>query len=236
MALALSDLRAQAVFAGLDAAFDALDALELEPTDTAAALELARRVERVGRRARAAQIEVVEVIEERGLHRPDGHAAGRVMVGHVARLSEPEAKRRGRARRMFADMAAVKAAMVAGRIGSCQVDLIAHVYVNPRVQAEFVKIDEQVARLAAVLPFEELKRRLTNWVRQVDEDGTADRARRAHENRRARLVQDFDGGWELLCLIGGVTGAQMQSIFRAFVEAEFQADWAEARAIHGDAT
>ncbi|MCU1369554.1 MAG: hypothetical protein JWO77_748, partial [Ilumatobacteraceae bacterium] len=42
--------------------------------------------------------------------------------------------------------------------------------------------------------------------------------------------------WELLCLIGGVTGAQMQSIFRAFVEAEFQADWAEARAIHGDAT
>ncbi|MCU1369857.1 MAG: endonuclease, partial [Ilumatobacteraceae bacterium] len=92
MALAPSDLRAQAVFASLDAAFDALDALELEPTDTAAALELARRVERVGRRARAAQIEVVEVIEERGLHRPDGHAAGRVMVGHVARLSEPEAK------------------------------------------------------------------------------------------------------------------------------------------------
>jgi hypothetical protein len=28
----------------------------------------------------------------------------------------------------------------------------------------------------------------------------------------------------------------MQSIFRAFVEAEFQADWAEAREIHGDAT
>jgi hypothetical protein len=28
----------------------------------------------------------------------------------------------------------------------------------------------------------------------------------------------------------------MHSIFQAFVEAEFQADWAEARAIHGDAT
>jgi hypothetical protein len=133
-------------------------------------------------------------------------------------------------------MPCVKAGLVAGVIGVCQVNRIARVWVNPRVQAEFEAIDAQVAQLAAVLPFDELDRRLTNWVRQVDEDGTADRARRAHENRRARLVQDFDGGWELLCLIGGVSGARMKMIHRAFVEAEFQADWAAAREIHGDAT
>ncbi|WP_426571189.1 hypothetical protein [Aquihabitans sp. McL0605] len=236
MVFAVSDPRAQAVFAGLDAAFDALDALELDPGSIMEAAALARRVERYGRRMRSKQIDVIETIEERGLHLVDGHASGRVMVGLVSHLSEPEAKRRDRARRMFAAMPAVKLALATGRIGACQVDRISLVYVNPRVQAELVKIDAQVAQLAAVLEYAELDRRLTNWVRMVDEDGTADRARRAHENRRARLLQDFDGGWELLCLVGGLTGAQMHAIFRAFVEAEFQADWAEARDVHGEAT
>src|SRR5690606_13445284 len=127
---------------------------------------------------------VVEAIEEAGLHRTDGHAKASVMVGHVGHLSEPKAKRRDRARRMFADMPAVKRAMTTGRIGTCQVDRMSLVYVNPRVQAEFIKIDEQVAQLAAVLPYAELDRRLTNWVRQLDEDGSADNAHRAHQNRR----------------------------------------------------
>jgi hypothetical protein len=236
MVIAPSDPRAQAAFAGLDAAFEALDALELEPGSVDDALELARRVETIARRARARQIDVVEAIEARGLHVPDGHAKASVLVGAVGRLSEREAKRRDRARRMFAEMPAVRQGMAAGLIGACQVDRLSLVFVNPRVRAEFVAIDAQVARLAAVLSYEELDRRLTNWVRQVDEDGTADRARRAHEDRRARLTQDFDGGWELLCLVGGLTGAQMHSVFRAFVEAEFQADWAEARAVHGEVT
>jgi hypothetical protein len=222
--------------AQLDAALDALAAVELSPSDVDQAVDLARRVEAAGRRVRAKQVEVVEVIEARGLHVPDGHGKAAVMVGAVGRLSEREWKRRDRARRMFAEMPAVKIGMATGRIGACQVDRLSLVFVNPRVQAEFVAIDAHVARLASVLTYEELDRRLTNWVRQVDEDGTADRARRAHENRRARLTQDFDGGWELLCLIGGVTGAQMHSIFRAFVEAEFQADWAEAREVHGEGT
>ena len=222
--------------AQLDAVLDVLVGVDLAPVDVAGAVELVRRVERAGRRLHAVKVDVVGVVEERGLHRPDGHGSARVMVEHVGHLSEPEGKRRDRARRMLAEMPAVRAGLAGGMIGVCQVDRISRVYVNPRVQAEFVRIDDQVAQLAAVLPYAELDRRLTNWVRQVDEDGTADRARRAHENRRARLVQDFDGGWELLCLVGGVTGAQMQSIFRAFVEAEFQADWAEAREVHGDAT
>jgi hypothetical protein len=49
-------------------------------------------------------------------------------------------------------------------------------------------------------------------------------------------VQDYDGGWEILGGFGSLTGAQMHRIHQAFVEAEFQADWAAAREIHGDAT
>jgi hypothetical protein len=137
---------------------------------------------------------------------------------------------------MLPSMPAVRAGLESGTIGVCQVDRIALVFVNPRVREQFVALDQHIAVLAQRLPYPEFDRRLTNWVRQVDEDGTADRARRCHDNRRARLVQDFDGGWELLCLVGGLSGAQMKSVLEAFVEAEFAADWAEARAIHGDAT
>ena len=223
----------------LEAAEEAVDRLlagDLDPEDVTEALDVARRVERLGRKVLAVQIGVLEVVEERQLHRPDGHASGRVFVEHANHLSEPFAKRRDRARRMLAEMPAVAAGLAAGLIGSCQIDRMSRVFVNPRVQAEFVSLDGQLAILAAALDYADFDQRLTNWVRQTDEDGTADRSRRCHENRRGRFTQDFDGGWELLARFGGLTGAQMHEIQQAFVEAEFQADWAEARAIHGEAT
>jgi hypothetical protein len=217
-------------------ALDALCSTDLDPADVAEALELTRRIERLSRKVLAVQIGVLDVIEARELHQPDGHASARVFVEHANHLSEPFAKRRDRARRMMAEMPAVAAGLAAGAIGVCQIDRISRVYVNPRVQAEFVALDGQVAVLAAALDYVEFDRRLTNWVREADEDGTADRARRCQENRRGRFTQDLDGGWELLAQFGGITGAQMHEIQQAFVEAEFQADWAEARALHGDAT
>jgi hypothetical protein len=222
----------------IERAHGALDALACAPppSDPGEALVRVREVERLARRVRALQIGTLDAVHEQGLHRADGHASGRVMVEHAGRLSEAEAKRRDRARRTLAAMPVVAAGLASGRIGACQVDRIALVFVNPRVRDRFVALDAQVALLAATLTYPEFDRRLRNWVRQVDEEGTADRARRCHENRRARLVQDFDGGWELLGAFGSLTGAQMHTIFKAFVEAEFQADWAEARAIHGDAT
>jgi hypothetical protein len=224
------------VLASAEASLDALAGIRLELGDEAGARELARSVERLSRKVRVLQIDVVAEIDDHDLHVGDGHASARVMVEHVNHLSAPEAKRRDRARRMLADMPAVRAGLVAGRIGLCQIDRIALVFVNPRVSEKFVALDAQVAILAATLTYLEFDRRLRNWVRQVDEDGTADRARRCQENRRARLVQDFDGGWDLMGGFGSLSGAQMHAIHLAFVEAEFQADWHEAREIHGDAT
>ena len=223
----------------LDAAERALDDLlanPVDPVDPDAALDLSRRAERLGRKALAVQLGVLGAVEDRGLHRADGHASARVFTGHANHLSQPAAKRRDRARRMLEEMPAMAAGLAAGMIGACQIDRAARVFANPRVQVEFTALDTQLAVLAAVLDYDEFDRRLTNWVRQADEDGTADRSRRAHENRRGRLTQDFDGGWELLARFGGITGAQMHEIHRAFTDAEFAADWAEAFAVHGDAT
>ena len=44
--------------------------------------------------ARAAQIDLVNEIDGRGLHDADGHRSAKVMVRHVAHLSDAEALRR----------------------------------------------------------------------------------------------------------------------------------------------
>lgn len=220
----------------VERAIDDLLGVELDPGDVSSALDLSRRAERLSRKLLSVQIGVLAAVEDSGVHRSDGHASARVFTAHATHLSEPLAKRRDQARRMLAAMPALAAGLAAGLLGPCQIDRASRVFVNPRVQAEFVALDSQVAVLASMLDYPEFDRRLTNWVREADEDGTADRARRCHENRRARMTQDFDGGWELLATFGSLTGAQMNTIRQAFTDAEFQADWADAYAIWGDAT
>ncbi|HWJ61251.1 MAG TPA: hypothetical protein VNS19_04715, partial [Acidimicrobiales bacterium] len=88
----------------LDAAERALDDLlanPVDPVDPDAALDLSRRAERLGRKALAVQLGVLGAVDDRGLHRADGHASARVFTGHANHLSQPAAKRRDRARRML---------------------------------------------------------------------------------------------------------------------------------------
>jgi len=220
----------------VEQALDALLAVELDPGDVHSAIELSRQTERLSRKVLSVQIGVHAAIEESGVYRADGHASGRVFTEHNNHLSSPLAKRRDRARRMLAEMPAMDAGLAAGLIGPCQIDRASRVFVNPRVQAEFVALDGRIATLAATLDYPEFDRRLTNWERQADEDGTADQSRRCHENRRGRITQDFDGGWELLARFGNLTGAQMHQIHQTFVQAEFHADWDEAYASWGTKT
>ncbi|WP_426573490.1 DUF222 domain-containing protein [Aquihabitans sp. McL0605] len=224
------------VLARLDEVMAAVAGLALVPGDVSEALALARGVERAGRRMVALQVGVVQAIEDGGLHRLDGHATPAVMVRHAANVSNREAKRRARAGRALRDLPSVASGFAAGSIGVCQVQRIALVHANKRVRARFVALDAQVAVLAQRLPYVELDRRLTNWVLAADEDGTADRSRRNHEDRDVRVTDNYDTSWTVLGSFGSLDGAQLHAILCAFIDAEHQADWAEARARYGDAT
>lgn len=217
-------------------AMDAISELEVAVDDVAGALELTRAVEVLGRQVRSVQLKVMAAVEVRSLHRPDGHANVGVMAGHAGRLSSREAKRRRREMRAVGEMPMVAAGLAVGLIGVCHVDRIATAFANPRVRDALVGLDATVAVLASKLSYEEFDRRLGNWVRQVDEDGTADRASRRHENRDVRVVPEFDGGWDLSGGFGSLDGARVHDILVAFTQAEFEADWAAAYAIHGEAT
>lgn len=218
----------------LTAALDAVQAAGMEPLDAADARVVITEVEVQARRLRAAQVELVAAIERRGLHRCDGHASAKVLVRHVANLSNAEASRRARAAHALRDLPAVRDAFAAGRVGGCQVDLIARALSNTRVRHRLCRQDDALAQLAASLDHRRFEAVLSDWVRRADEDGTADRGQRSHENRDAKIVQDFDGSWTLSGGFGSLQGAELHEILRRFVDAEFATDWAKARIDHGD--
>lgn len=219
----------------INAGLSSLLATGLEPADRDDALTVIREVEALGRRMDCAQVAVLSAVEDRGLHRADHHASAKVLVAHAARLSPPEAARRAQIARALRQLPAVRAEFEAGHIGTCQVARIARAFANVRVRHALVGVDEELARLAARYAYRRFDERLTDWVRQTDEDGTRDTNQRHHENRDASIRQDYDGSWRIEGGCASMDGAVLHDILERFVQAELTADWEKARAEHGDA-
>ncbi len=233
----VSDAATAVALDRLDAALDSLVEAGVEPVDARDASTLVREVEAMDRRLRSVQINLQDRIDRRGLHRVDGHTSAKVMVRHNAKLSPAEAGRRARAVRALRDLPAVGEAFAAGTIGACQLDRIARAHANTRVRERLCAQDDALADTAARAgSYRVFDSMLTDWVRQVDADGTCDTAERNHAKRDARWVQNYDGSWTFTASCGSLDGAELNEIHSRFTEVEFIADWADARRDHGDAT
>lgn len=219
-----------AVAAGLDALF----AAGVAPADPDDAAVVVAELERLRRRIDAAGVEALAAIDARGLYRVDGHASAKVMVRHVAQLSPGEAAARARSAAALRDLEAVRGEYRAGAVGTCQVRFLAQAHANPRVCDALPVAEEPLLAAAVTSPYREFAARVGEWVRLVDEDGTCDTNQRNHDNRDAAMVRDLDLGWELRARSGALAGAEMETIFRRFIDAERRADWDAARARLGD--
>ncbi|WCO68176.1 DUF222 domain-containing protein [Iamia majanohamensis] len=219
----------------LAAALDDLQHAGVTPTSADDARGLIVALETQARRMRSVQVDLVEQIDRTATCVLDGHTSAKVMVRHLAQLSSAEAHRRAQCARALRTMPAVRNAFASGRIGGCQVERIARAHANPRVRAAVEANEESFAHQAEAQEYRAFDAMVDDWVRLVDEDGTRDRDQRAHENRDAALHQGFDGSWTLSGRCGSLAGAELESIFKAFLEAETLADWDAARAERGAA-
>jgi len=217
------------------ASLDLLRAAGVAPASAVDAYTVIRATERLGRQLDSVLIDVVDELDRSGFHLVDGHRSAKVMVRHVGRLSNREAARRARAVKALRDLPVVRAGFRAGRIGPCQIALIARVHANKRVRSKLLELDSDLARSAAHRTYPEFEMVLRNWETLTDEDGCADTNQRNHANRDATLLQDYDKSWNLKAGCAALQGAVMHDIFQAFVDAEYAADWATARAEWGDA-
>ena len=120
---------------GLAAAVDALVEAGVAPHDAGDARTLITELETATRRLQAVQVDLVDEIDRSGAHRVDGHHSAKVMVRHVANLSNAEAHRRAAAGKAMRVMPEVREAFSSGRIGRCQVGRVAKAHANPRIRA-----------------------------------------------------------------------------------------------------
>ncbi len=218
------------VAAGLDGVFDA----GLEPVDAKDAIVLVERLEQLARRLGAAQVEVIDSIDRAGLHRADGHHSAKTMVRHVAGISGGEAAGRAKTAKALRDLPETRAAYRSGDVGSCQVRRMARAHANQRVRDRLGDSESRLLERAKTESYKFFDQIMTDWVRLADEDGTCDTNQRNHENRDAKLVQDFDQSWVFTAGCASLAGAEIHTIFQHFIDAEWQTDWEKARIEHGD--
>jgi len=208
----------------------------LSPADSVDAAELLAELEAIDRQAKALSIDVMHAVDRAGLHYNDGHASAKIMARHVVKLSGAEAMGRDRCRRMFVHLELVANAFRSGTVGTDQVMLLARVWANPRVRDAMVDRQDKFLADARRLSFPRFRDRLLEWQRLTDEDGAEPERDRTFENRNAQLTQNhFDQSWDLKGIFGAEDGAAMSEVLAAYVQALFDADWAEARGRLGDA-
>ena len=236
MAIELVDADLSKGLEQIAAGLDEVLAAGLEPVDSPEAIGLIGQLEVLGRRLDAARVGLLDAIDRKGLHRVDGHHSAKVMVRHVAKLSGPEAATRARTARALRDLPETRAAFGAGQVGTCQVRRLSRIHANRRVRDRLPQSEARLLNIAQDQDYELFDTVATNWVRLADEDGTCETNQRNHENRDARLTQNYDQSWELLAGCGSLSGAELKTIFDHFVDAEFRTDWDKAKIEHGDAT
>ena len=87
----VADVAAAVALADAGLAIDELFAAGVDPEDSRDAVVWIEELERLGRRVDAARSALVERIQSKVLHTADGHGSAKIMVRHVARLTEAEA-------------------------------------------------------------------------------------------------------------------------------------------------
>jgi len=229
----------EALTARVAAAVAAVEALAAEmdqPQQPGDVLLVERRLEHLRRLVGAAQIDNVARIDTERLHRIDGHRSVKAHIAHVLKVSPAEAGRRARAARALRDLPDIAAALRSGRIGLDHAQVVAQVHANPRITGHVPGEQQRFLRWADTESFDEFKTKVLNWERTVDLDGGHRSNQRHHDNRNVRLIlNSIEGVWALSGHYASDQGARMREIFDHYVEVEWRADWAEARAKFGDA-
>jgi hypothetical protein len=193
-------------------------------------------VERTRRTVEAAAVAAAGAVDRSNPFRDQGFFTAKSVVKHICRLSGPEAHRRVQTARLHAGLPAWGDAEAAGQVGVAQSELMARVVANPRLPAEIVERDSPALLDDAMeLPYDDFERHVRTWEALADPDGDRTRNERQHAHRDVRLRPRPEGGWTLSGDLAELAGCEFMEIFSWFCEAEWQADWADARNRLGDA-
>jgi hypothetical protein len=206
---------------------------DLDWLDGRGLTERLQELERLQRRLEHAIVSVVGQADRRGVWAEDGHRSVRGWCMATAHWSHGDTTHRIRSVTMLDDLAAVDEALATGAVGVAQVRELARARANPRCGRELADCEEVLLADATSLPYDEFRRCVQRWEALADADGAHRDHEQTHAARAASFVE-FGNGYHLAARSGVAQGAAMEEIFNQFIDAEFHADWDEARTRLGD--
>jgi hypothetical protein len=185
------------------------------------------------RRLLAERAALVGVIEHRGTFR-DEH---RSMAGYLratVNTSDGAVSRDRRLARLLNEYPQVGEALWAGHVSVDHVVQIGRVQSNRRIRDWLPVVVPVLVDLAEHQSHREFEIEVSKLIARLDQDGAFDDTADAVEGRRASVVEV--GGQLVVSAHGGdpVQAARLQAVFDRFVEAEYRADLARRRELHGD--
>ncbi len=196
--------------------------------DTIEAVESARRLTAI------AAVDVLTSIDLSRSFYDHGHASARVMYAHIAGVSSAEAHRLDQIRRMTSAADIVDTAWRNAELSVDKAALIAKAFANPRTRDQFLLDQTWFVKQARRFGTKRLTKIVARWLEVHDDDGPNPGNDPSFEKRRAWLAQDhFSKAWKLDAELGSLQGSIFNQIFRAYVKAEFDHDWAQAQELHG---
>jgi hypothetical protein len=218
-----------------------LDPLNLPDHDQLAAMSahdaaaLFQQLEAQRRALEAAMADVIGAAESAGHHSRDGHRSVTGWCRSLGRWSGGDSVARARTARLARADTVFGAAMRAGQIGVAQCHLLAKAFANPRCGHQLSDVMPIMLEHAQKMCFDDFRTLVNRWEMLADTDGAHRDAAVTHARRTASINSIGTAG---NLSAKGCTShtAAMAEILEHFTRAEWESDWAQARAEHGAAT
>jgi hypothetical protein len=221
------------------AAADALQGLDRESLTGRELGELLVGLQRQKNRLLAGELGVVRAFERRGTWQVDGAKSAAGWLARKLRAPLPVMRRLTRLARRLPGLPATAQALAGGDISAEHAEALARVAGSPRraVRDAFdAEVERSYVGYAIDNEFEDFADSLRVWQDWVDQDGAEDQADSDHEARHLHLSETIRGNWVLNGQLDPVVGAEVAEALRRIDRELFEADWADAKAVHGEDT
>ena len=220
MSTALSLLQAQI------AEYDELDDVALEQELRALDLELRQREARFA--------VALHIAHRRRLGRRDGYRSLTAWQRGELNASPTQTRHRNHLAATITQAPVVVDALLSGRIGVTQAQLLAEAATHPRAGQQFAAAADHLVEMATTQAHGDFHHTVRHWRMQADPEGATRAAERAHRRRWCKIgIADELGYLEGR---GGLTDTvEMREILDRFTQLEFEKDWEICSAQFGEA-
>jgi hypothetical protein len=181
----------------------------------------------------AARTRLTGAWDARGVWGHDGAKSGAAWIAHRTRCPRGVADGEVRLARRLRSMPATAAALEAGAISADHAGRLARAN-RPGLEEPFARDEELLVGHAKEMCWADFNRAVSYWEQLADPDGVEEDAEAQHDARRAHRSQTLGGTWVLNALLDPVNGAIVDKTLSGIEQELFEADWADAKAVHGD--